>query len=461
MTGHKAAVAVLGAGPAGAIAARQLGLAGVDVVLVDAAPAHRGHAIESFPASGAPLADDIGLLSAICGISDGPAVRMELLWRNTPETRSFEGDGPLLLRRKSLHAVLRAKAAPHVRYLQTRVRKVTVTEVGAKVMTDAGTVHCEMVLDARGRNATKRAASDLVALPFAARVDLAPGSMWLEAQEQGWLWACRPDAGFVHGVVFERTAALSGLTARSRQAHASARLAASRTFAKATAVTVGTPGAAGLSCVDDPVLARRHVLVGDAALARDPIASHGLVHAMRSGVQSAIAARTILDPAGETDAALDFLRHKHTEAVRAARQATSRAYRDQELFCGAFWEQHAEAIAPDPAPALGCDPVTLTRPLTRAPVLDHDRIRWAPAIDMPARQDVFTRFGSVTALDVAAACRPPAPLNEVAARLGRSHAQPMVFEALEHLTLGGAFSSVSGDCPKQRFSPQDIPTPVA
>ncbi|MGJ8605110.1 MAG: NAD(P)/FAD-dependent oxidoreductase [Marivita sp.] len=444
MPSHKAEVAVLGAGPAGAIVARQLGLAGVDVLLVDAVTSGVSHTIESFPASGAPLAEDIGLLDALCAASEGPAAQMVMHWRDTPETRVFEGDGPLLLPRMALHTALRSDALRHVRFLPARVRKIITGDTGAEVTTDAGTVTCQMVIDARGRHATKRPASDLVALPFTAQIDAPNHTMWLEAMPDGWLWASSLDVGMVHGALFQSARCVSGQTADQRLAYAQACLSDSPSFAHAISLTVGTPAAAGLSAVNDPVVSQRHILVGDAALARDPIASHGLVHAVRSAVQAAVAVRTILDPTGDTKAAMAFVRHKHTQAVAAARTATARAYQDQRRFHGAFWFQQPDPIETGIVlPQLGPGPVTLAHPLTRAPVLDRDCIRWTPAIDLPASGDVFTGFGPVTALDIAAACRPPAPVQEVATRLGRQHAMPHVFNVLEHLVLGGAFAQVA------------------
>ena len=94
MPKFEAKVAVLGAGPAGSIAARQLGLAGVDTLLIDPLQSPLGHRLESFPPSGAPLADDIGLLETICGVSEGPAASLHMGWRKETEVRTFDGHVP-------------------------------------------------------------------------------------------------------------------------------------------------------------------------------------------------------------------------------------------------------------------------------------------------------------------------------------------------------------------------------
>jgi 2-polyprenyl-6-methoxyphenol hydroxylase-like FAD-dependent oxidoreductase len=440
---HKADVAVLGGGPAGCVAARQLGQAGVDVILVDGAISTGSHLVESFPPTGAPLAEDVGLLSAICAASDGPASAMMMNWLVRPETRAFEGDGPLLLRREVLNRALRAEACMHARILQTHVRKIVASDDATEVTTDEGAIICRMIIDARGRRALKRPSSDLVALPFDARCDVPCYRMWLDALPDGWLWAASLENGQIHGAIFQNASAFSGLSPQDRLALARRQLRQASAFSNARNLSVGTPVAAGLSAVQDPITSPRHVLIGDAALARDPIASHGLVHALRSGIQAAVAVRTILDPTEDTQAAFAFLRQKHVEAVSSAREATARAYTDQSRFTGPFWAERSESTDAQTAPQIGSGPVTLADPLTRAPVLETDRIRWAPAITLPARGGFFTKFGTITARDIAAACRPAAPLQEIATRLGRVHAMPLVFDILQHLTLGGAFAQAA------------------
>lgn len=434
-----AEIAVLGAGPAGAIAARALGLAGVDTVLIDRGSVAGTHEIESLPASGAPLAQSIGLLEPICAISHGPAEQLQSLWRDEADLRSFEGDGPLLLPRAELHGLFRAEAATVTRSVSAQVKAISSNPQGAVIRTDHGEIACKLVIDARGRFAAKRQRSDLVALPVSCHAEMPDHAMWLEARPQGWIWACSLAGGTVEGAIFQAPDTFVGTRTAERLAHARAFLAGSESFAHASAITVSRPMAAGLSAASDPLPAPLHMLIGDAALARDPIASHGLVHAIRSGVQAAVAARTILDPAGDSRAARSFLRHKHREAVDAAKQATAQAYRDQARFQSSFWQRpRAQDALSEPALLL-TGPVTLARPLTRAPVLDGDQIRWAPAIALSGARDLFTKLGPVSAVDIAVACRPSAPLQDIATRLSTRHGSPVVFQVLEHLSRGGAF----------------------
>jgi hypothetical protein len=200
--------------------------------------------------------------------------------------------------------------------------------------------------------------------------------------------------------------------------------------------------AAGLGAVADPVPDPRHLVIGDAALARDPIASHGLVHALRSAVQGAAVAATILDPDGDDHAAAQFLRLKHRQACQNAGAATARAYADQGRFSTGFWDSEVSAGEAPVPPLPGR--LRLARPLTRTPALVAGRIVWAAAIALPRTGDFAITLGPVSALDIASACRPAASLPELAARLGRLHSRSAVSAALDQLVAGGALARADG-----------------
>ena len=431
-------VAVLGAGPAALVAARSLAAVGVDVAIVDGgAPAGR-HGIESSPASGAPLAAEIGMLELLCSVSDGPAASMHLSWRDATEQRIFEGEGPLLLDREAMHAALRQDAITKgCKLIASRVREVRSNRLGADVLLETGRLTAELVIDARGRVARAHAGDDLVALPFQAMAHENPHKMFLEAQVDGWLWAASTPGDSLHGAVFLASNMLAGTTQETRNGLVVAALSGMRLVSGAQLHQMGRPVAAGFSAADEPVAAARHILIGDAAIARDPIASHGVVHAIRSGVQAAVAACTILDKQTDSRAALAFLRHKHSQTVQAARIATDAAYADQSLHDSAFWRQRRKELVRS-APANTSDVVPVAIELTRAPVLNEDRIRWAPAIALPETSDFFIAHGTIKAVDVAAASRPAASLETIAKRLARSHNIRCVADVIETLCAGGA-----------------------
>ena len=129
----KSDVIVIGAGPAGSIAARQLGMAGLSVQLIDPLDRPHSHCIESFPPSGAHLADEIGLLQTICATSEGPASAINMRWRKEAERREFGEDAPLLFRKALLHKNLQAAAAPYVDFIKATVRSISAGDTEAVV----------------------------------------------------------------------------------------------------------------------------------------------------------------------------------------------------------------------------------------------------------------------------------------------------------------------------------------
>lgn len=435
----KTDIAVLGAGPAGSIAARQLGLAGLDVVLVDPLEPRATHTFESFPPSAAPLAEDIGILSGICSVSDGPASVINMAWRQDDERRVFDGDGPLLIQRRALQETLRSSAVSVCAFHQARARQVTPQGQGWMVDTSDEQVEARLVIDARGRRGKSRNDGELAAVPFAGWTDPQPGrEMYLEAFRECWIWACRLTSGQVSGAILQAPSALGGVRAADRQT-ALLDILQHAMLPSLRDLSMGQPAAAGLAAAEDPVPTRNLILIGDAALSRDPIGSQGLVHAMRSAVQAGVAAQTMLDPASDPEAASQFLRIKHREACTAAKIATAQAYADQSRHDTAFWVDRSEVDNSAPPQQLTEGPVELAAPLTRAPILQDNRIAWAPAIETPTGGSYSTGVGAVTAVEIAAACRPAAPLQEIANRLGASHPMPAVFEALEQLVQQGAF----------------------
>lgn len=437
-------IAVLGAGPAGTICAGQAVRAGLSVLLIGAPPHRDGHAIESLPASGFGLARATGCLDLFHAASRGTAATIRLRWRRAPETRDFGGDGPLLVDRALVHSALLARAgqlSPRLRVVRARARRILELPDGVSVATDAGEIRCRLVIDARGRSGggARPGNGDLIALPFqATAVAQRKPAMLLEALPAAWIWAAHLPDGPVHGAIFQPPQALAGCSAKDRTALGARALAASRDLPALRALRFGAPAPAGFSAVPDPVISPRHLLIGDAALARDPIASHGLLHALRGAVHGAAAAATILDPNGDTGAALAFLRLKHSQTRDAARNATARAYADQTLFDGPFWRHSPpQGAAARPRP-LGR--LRLARPPTRAPALQGNCIVWATAIELPLAGDFVVSIGPVTAVDVAAACRPAAPLADIASRLLRLHPAGAVGAVLDRLVQGGALS---------------------
>lgn len=433
---------VVGAGPSGVAAALCLLREGLRVLVIDPGlqPAPR---TESLPANGISLAESLGLAPALADAGLGRAAAMRLYWRNSPETRDFGQGGPLLLDRRLFHAALRGLLPASVMF-SGRVSRLMARGDRVLVHLGAATISARVVIDARGRaglRAPRRAESSLAALGFTGLLETAAvhSSMMLQSLAEGWLWACLQPSGRLSGSLFLPVSSLAGLDAGKR-----ARLLARQLEASVLGVpldlSAGPVTEAMLRAADDAFAGPLMIRVGDAALARDPVSSHGLVHALRSSAQAAAAAVTLLDPDGDDTAARSFIRERHRHAVTAATEATALVHAERSWRQTAFW-QSAEATSPS-APAAVQWP-TLSRPLALAPlrraaVLERGRIRWDDAVWLSRSRRAAPRFGDITARRLAQLLAPPAPLTLLSARLEKELKPGVARGILQQLLDEGA-----------------------
>ena len=417
-------VVVIGAGPAGVVAARSLLQQGWRVGVVD--PGQPAVArMETLPANGVMLAQQLGLGDALATACRGQVHAARLCWRALPETRNFGPDGPWVLERPCLDRALRA-LLPSERVITARLRSAKSQADHIELRLTGGVITAKYAIDARGRAAQRAqdvTAAPTVGLGFTARLDMPVPecAMLLHALAQGWLWAVALPEGVLSGAVFMRAQGLAGLGPSQRQTLL-ARYLADAGLHPLRQACAGSVWPAMMRAVPDPFVARRLLRVGDAALARDPIASHGLVHAMRSGAQAAAAIATLLDPAGDDMAARAFIRARHTDATNAAHRSTAQAYADQSRYRGGFWP---DTVSTRPAfqahPTAPTDPTCRVRllPLRRLPALDGGQIRWRKAIWLARSQRGAVQFGQLGAEYLAQALFPPASVAVQRARLER------------------------------------------
>jgi 2-polyprenyl-6-methoxyphenol hydroxylase-like FAD-dependent oxidoreductase len=432
-------VAILGAGPAGIAAACGLVSAGVEVTLIDAGTPLTPR-VESLPPSGLALAESLGLADAIATATLGQAREMRMHWRVSPERRVFGVEAPLLLDRVLLHRAL-GSAVTGLRRITARARILGAEGGRPRVGVGDCILTARIILDARGR-AAQRSRAGLVALAFEGRqADRALPAMEIEALAAGWLWASTLPDGRVSGQLFLPAATLAGLDRQARHGLLHRHLAA---IFPDMVLRPGAVAPAMLTAVDDPVAGPGLLRLGDAALARDPIASHGLIHALRSGGQAAVAVATLLDPACDPQAALAFLRDRHRRAFVAAQAATARAYADQSRLRSPFWEGEAPPLPTQPQlwPSLS-HPLTLAAPLRQVPVLELDRIRWAHGLWLETSGEAVPRLGPISAPALAQLLTPPAPLTELSARLERAVGQAVAQAILRRLLDEGALASLT------------------
>jgi flavin-dependent dehydrogenase len=390
MTAPEFDVVVLGGGPSGATTAGELAKRGRRVALVDpcvpVAPR-----IESLPGPGQRLAHALGLGPCLGRARVDDAVGINLDWRTLPEYLAFDAPRPLLLDRQRLHRALRDTARRKGAMLLTGyARDLRDGPDGVSLRIGAQTFCAQFVIDARGRRAIGKPRTGvktpgLIGLAFFGTGGAGQSPvMHLITRPQAWIWMCTLANGSVSGALFLDPVDLGGLNQAQRVALARAVMGKAPLDTDRDDFRVARPIDASFLAQTAVFRSERMLRIGDAALARDPISSHGLTHAFRSAAHAVAAIDTMLDAAGATDAAVAFIQDRHGEAVSAAKAATDQAYADQNRFDTSFWGDRRLGDLPRPF-AINASPrgkLRLAAPLRRAAVLEGERIAWRSVISL-------------------------------------------------------------------------------
>jgi hypothetical protein len=99
----------------------------------------------------------------------------------------------------------------------------------------------------------------------------------------------------------------------------------------------------------DDVVSSRHIRVGDAALALDPLSSSGVQKAIQTALSGAIVVNTLLEKPEASEAALRFYLDSVTEAsTRHAAWAAGHYRAAGTRFRDAFWADRARGADRDP-----------------------------------------------------------------------------------------------------------------
>jgi len=383
-----AEVVVIGGGPAGAAAARFLGLRGRKVIHIPAPPPRHPPLAESLPPSIRKLLSEIQLLQ---DVEEGGFVRSggnAVAWGgSTLEPRPFPdgGTGFQVLRDRLDRLFLEGARAAGVEVLPgAAAREVLETpgeagcvpplrEVRWESPEGGGTLRTRWVLDASGRAGVTarrglRRRQDGPATTAILGVWRGPGAEWglpddsftlVESYADGWGWSVpvAPGLRYVAAMVDPRvtrsTAPGSALAQRYRgelekTRHLKALLASAR--------LQGSPWA----CSATPYHAGRYalpglLLVGDAGSFLDPLSSFGVKKALASGWLAAVTVHTVLDSYCMLEPALELFQRREEEAhagymARAAGHYAIAARHHLHPFWTARSEGHR--AAPGSAPEI-------------------------------------------------------------------------------------------------------------
>ena len=364
-------VAVIGAGPAGAAAARLLAHWGCRVLVLDRAPAAAPAIAESIPPSCRKLFAAIGVLEAVDAAGFYRSTGNTVWWGGTAARFETFAAGALgyQVERAAFDAVLRDQArAAGARLRIATVRDVRPRDTGATIVLDDGEETARFVLDCSGRAGViarrgwreeRPGSPRTVALAGMWRSDrgwprVEPTHTLVESHDDGWAWSVplSPHVRCVAAMVDPQRTDL----ARGRPAAAVYQAELAKALRLSWALDGGALAGRPRGFDASVYTARRYaddpaMLVGDAASFVDPLSSYGIKKALASAWLAAVAVRTALRAPEMTATALRFFADREAEMAAALLEQARGHFGAAALtHPNPFWtDRAAPADLPGPA----------------------------------------------------------------------------------------------------------------
>jgi len=371
-------VCVVGGGPAGGIAARQLAKLGLSTCIVDPGAATAGHVGISLPPPVRTILASIGLAveDAVLLQPDGaliiwghdkqPAYKRHPVAGLTVDRPRFDALVLSAARAAGAHIMMPAVASRPVRQ-EDGFWRIPFRHSGKHEA-----VYARYLVDAAGRHGILRRRRQ----PHSSRT-FAMYGIWtdvrmngqesrVEAAADGWAWGTPLSDSDLFAAVFVDELAIAQI-GRSRIVESYCRHLATSELLHACVhgrlrSTVKICEASPLPPVD--VCGPNHIKVGDAGLCLDPLSSQGVQRAIVSALQAAAVANTTLRTPANAALARAFYEQRLDDAAEQDRSATETIYREQaEVTPTPFWtrrcgrlqlsdRQHASSDASPPPGAL-------------------------------------------------------------------------------------------------------------
>lgn len=292
-------VAVIGAGPAGAVASRVLALSGSSVVLIDPLSS-LSKVGESLPGAARPLLRDMGLLSSLERSSPHPCMGNRVAWGGErlivhDAIHDPHGPGWHLDRRRFDQELRDAARSAGVQGLQERLERVSRIAGGWLLRLSGTKVHARWLIDASGRASilARRLGvgrirdQELVAVYAWADHQGMDRCTLIESVDNGWWYsALLPDGRRIAAL---HVCAGEAALIRSCPAQWLDRLGRTRHLGVlCDGARWGLPRACDASGGQLQAWSGEGWLaVGDAALAFDPLSSQGMFNALYTGMRGA------------------------------------------------------------------------------------------------------------------------------------------------------------------------------
>jgi len=397
-------VAVVGGGPAGALAARQLAGFGLQVVLIHQPRQNRQHLGESLSASAPRLLASYGLEIPESVYAPRPNDHF-VRWggredRIAAQPEAGGGEGQRLIRRDRLDAWALAEArAAGVEVVEGPAARSSGSQETALVVRSPGgndlRVTARAVFDASGRSGalTRQDREWPGFRTTALTAHFAPGATegtLIEAFPDGWVWSAPVVGGRRDVTVMLDAEEVAGSPEeRFREAVRVVDLAGfvtGETLTPVRAADVTPYRVRSAATRGQPPL----VTVGDAASALDPLSGLGTMKAMDSGLTAAVAVRTALARPSDASLALAFHSAKERGLALEAEERIGGFYAEEERFRKhAFWRRRSRSVVPRvPSRRLPGDARLIPAPDCRVEVqgvLEGDWIVPAEVVTCPGR----------------------------------------------------------------------------
>lgn len=406
-------ICVVGGGPAGSIFAARMTELGHRVVLIERSAFPRRALGESLSAGVMPLLAAAGASGALecAGYS---RVRETLVcWDAGAQVRSDPRAQGMIVDRGALDQRLLEHAADRGVEVLQPARLAARARVDGRWQIDVerdGAIQrrrVDYLCIAAGRRARKRTA------PGVART-IAVYGYWrggkagaemacIESGADGWFWSVPLPDGSRNAIAFFDPAVLRQTDGATLADKLRARLALSRFCRPGADMTVeGEVRAIDATPYIDPApVSDTAIVIGDAALAIDPISSSGVQKAIQGALSGAIVANTILRRTEAAGAARSFYtEHLARNARRHGDWAASHYATVTQQKPGSFWADRAAGAdvlqplkdAPDPTPTTPLALCSLAR-IDDVPCLVGDFVEARPALSHPGLEEPLAYLG--------------------------------------------------------------------